>query len=325
MKFILSAFVIVFFLSCAANKQNEKFPPSWYLNAKQNDNNYIYGVGEGKTFLQAKSRALKVMSASLNVYVNFIINKQIIKVNNQLQSTYSKNIKANKEVKTKQIAFPNVKVVKKSHIKDVYFVMLKTNKRLLSKYKKDDFLYTHSKILNMYNSSNKQTKLKQIKTLLSLKKQITKAKHQAAIVYAIDNSFDYKKYFFIYQNIQNKLEKLQQNISIKIKIKNQYKTIKDELNIFLNSHQYNIVSADKYDMLIDIKIFDKSYKKGRWYISKLNMIITFRDKYNSLVISKKIRIDAKSVSGKNSSLIYASKKLGKKLQKLGAKKFLFYL
>ena len=324
MKFILSIILIgVYLSSCASSNRGGYYTPSWYLNPPQNDNSYLYGVGEGKNFSEAKSRALKVMSASLNVYVNFIINKHIIKTQNGLKSTYSNDIKNNVETKTKQIVFSNVKVVKKLHTKSGYYVLLKTNKQLLAKHKKDDFLYAHLKILNALKATKEKSKLKQLYTISPIKKQIKKAKKLAAIAYAADNNFDYKKYFFFYQEVSKNATLMQKSLKIKIKIDDKFKIIKDELSIFVNSNSYSLVDGNDYDMLINVRVFDSSIKDGRWHISKLNINMNFKDEDGVTISSKKIRVGAKSLSGKNSSLMYASRKFGDKLRKIGIKKLLF--
>ena len=74
--FSLFLFVIVgFILSSCSDKSNlvqkkEISYPSWYLNYNSSDNSYLYGMGEGMNFSEAKTNALSDLSSNLFVNIS---------------------------------------------------------------------------------------------------------------------------------------------------------------------------------------------------------------------------------------------------------------
>lgn len=108
---------ILFIIACAsANKRNDI--PSWYVNLKQNDSQYLRGIAEGDTLEEATRYALADAAARLIVSISSESNMIREENENSVNEEMRQNVRQNVE----KIDFSNFTVTKSEKIAEKYFI-----------------------------------------------------------------------------------------------------------------------------------------------------------------------------------------------------------
>lgn len=116
----ISALIVVLSLfSC--NTAKESVLPSWYVNPKNNDSSYLYGVGDGFSLHEAKSSALNDLAGKLSVVISsdatLISEENKISVNEELRRKINQSIA--------RIDFSNVEVANSTKIANRFYVEIR--------------------------------------------------------------------------------------------------------------------------------------------------------------------------------------------------------
>ena len=311
-------FIILNLQGCLSSKKVVKTVlPNWYLNAPQNNMNFLYGTGEAYTLEEAKTNALNNMSQKLVVSVQSSMNT----ITTTSSQSYDKKMIRDIKLEAKKITFTNYKVKKAINSGNSFFVLLSVNRDELFNQKMKEFKLLDTKINLKVTSINHKTKLEQIYGLEQLKPTISSAKNLAFIAYSINNDFDYQNYIVKYDKYMNNINQLKSEIIIKIQTNTKHNIFKNQLKSFLNKNNYK-VSSNNADVLI--KISNKSrYSRARgWQIVKTstNIDVLANDKSIS---TNTIYSVGRSTSNKENAIDSCGFNFKTKVNDIGLNKILF--
>jgi hypothetical protein len=119
----------IFFIGCNSSntpivllkKHKVQNLPSWYLNAPNNNQDFLYGVGAASTLSQAKNEALNSLASRL--FISVSSNTHFIKNSDSFENYSNIN---NQEIflEVEKIDLLNSKIEKSIKVNDEYFVLL---------------------------------------------------------------------------------------------------------------------------------------------------------------------------------------------------------
>lgn len=319
-------FMPFLFIACAnqpsleTNTSNEI--PAWYLNPTANSKVFLYGVGEGKSLQEAKNSALNDMASRLSVTVNSNVNqyKQSVSYNNSLGS-YQKNITENINVAVKAINFTNASIEQSNVVANSFFVLMKVSKQELFNSYKIAFDLSENTINTTLASNKNKPFLEQISTLQTLNDTIEKARSQALILNAINNTFDSNAYLMHYNTIQNNAASLKDQLRIKLSTNLTQKLFANEFIDVLNQDGYKIASTQPNVEIQLNSTLNDSMALG-WYIVKATTTISVISD-GKIVSNNNISSVGRSSSSKENALVNASKTFKLEVLKKGINSILF--
>jgi len=305
-KIFIYLFIVIWFMGCVgSNRYSVNNLPNWYLNAPQNSNQKIYGVGVGENLKSAKSSAFDDMASRLSVNVNSKY-QQTTKVDG---GNYNKTIKQKINIEVKKIAFTNSKVEKTTISGGKTYILISVDKKRLFDQIYGDLQSLDSIIGHIEYSSQKYSSLERIQTLKAMIPDLKKATSQVKMLKVIDSNFDETSYLEKYNKIQLMMKELNQNLSFTLKENSQNKPYLDEIASSIANLGYKITSNS--DLLIEVKIDGSHQKSKGWHIFKDRVAIFLKS--NGKILSSQI-VEAKGISvNEKKARINAIKKFGKKL------------
>lgn len=98
--------------------------PSWYINAKQNDQQYLYGVGEGFSATEANKAALSNLASRLYVTVS----SRSSSLSQENQFSFNEQSQQNIETETLPISFANYQVINSHNIGNKFYAQISIDK-----------------------------------------------------------------------------------------------------------------------------------------------------------------------------------------------------
>lgn len=156
-KYLLVISLILTFSNCSKDIENiakkEISYPSWYLNPPQNNQELLYGIGEGFTINEATKNALENLSSRLMVTISsntVSSSKSFTDYREYTTKTTTQDIKSEIE----KLSFNNYKVEDSLSMDRRIIVLLSSSKNDMTKtlqdqintlYKELDFINTNSK------------------------------------------------------------------------------------------------------------------------------------------------------------------------------------
>lgn len=119
------------FIGCATSY------PSWYIN-QEYQNNYIYGVGEGKSLNEAKSLALSDIAAQISLEIKSSLDiKNTYIMENDTQNIYKQN-NNDINISVDDIGLNNIEYTNIEEIKGIFYVKARIEKSALISKLNDD-------------------------------------------------------------------------------------------------------------------------------------------------------------------------------------------
>lgn len=319
---LLITIISAFILGCSASKEKTQNVtlPSWFVNPSAQDAQNLYGTSSAFTLEEAKKQALKNISSYLSLELNSSTNIQ----KSTSAGFYEKNITQNINSSTKKIQFTNSKIVQNKIIDSKFYVLVQVNKNKLFNENKNILENSDKNITNKINNSKNKSLLERIKTLSSLNQELKDSKDKAYILYAIDDSFDYKSYVSKYQNLLNEKDVLISKLIINVIDDSNNKSSKyfmNELINFFNNNSYK-VSTNNVNVKSKISVQLNYSKYKDWFITK--SITSIKIQANGKTISNNvIKAVGRSSSNQENANVSASIRFKKELKKLSINKILF--
>jgi len=316
-KKIIFIVLLSFFSGCGflAKKEanlNQQLP-SWYINSPSNNTIFIYGVGSGFDLDEAKQNALNNMSSRLIVSIKSSIETKKY----SSKSYYTKEVKQNIKLDTQKIKFNSVKIEKSSQVGDKIFVLVKVDREKLFNERLKEFKsYDREIELNLQNLEGKNI-LEQIIVLNKLKPKIVKNKQRAYIIYAINNDFDYSKYYKKYDNILNKINLLKSKIVFKVIATEDI--FKDAMINLINKNGFKVGKNNNILIRLDSNIRYSKYRG--WQIARVSTSIKLIAN-NKIYIEKTINSIGRSSSSHEEAKARAANEFKRKIEKIGLEKLL---
>lgn len=320
-KNIILFFILSFtFISCSTkeNKINTLSLPSWFIKPTYQDNKNFYAISSSYSIEEAKKQALNNISSYLSIEIKSSTNIQ----KNTSLGFYEKNVSQNINTYTKKLQFINAEIIKNEIIDSKFYVLVEVNKNKLFNENKN-ILDNSDRYINKKIEENKNLSiLEQIKNLTLLENTLKDSQDKAYILYAINNSFNYKKYISKYQKLLNKKESLIGKIIIKVNNNSSKDNLfKNELINLFNDNSYKI-SKNNFNVISEISTQINYSKYRDWFISKTLTNIKIYSN-NKIIASHTIKANGQSSSSPENANVSASLNFKKKIRKIGINKILF--
>ena len=311
--------IILFFANCSSGSSQNNYvqSPKWYLLTPNNTDEFLYGSGEGSNKQNAIDNSLQNMSTRLVVDISSAVQtKTISNTNNNYQKETIRNVK----VEAEKIRFNNYKIDNIENINKNYFVLSKVNRKELFQLKLDEFKLKDTNINTSYTTLKTKSKLEQIFKLEDMKNNLINGKHQAFVLYAINNKFNYKTFVKKYDKYINEIETLKSSVLVFVKSNEKDGFFKNEISDALNKNNYKISVNNDVQINLHNKIIHSKYKD--WFITKVSTTITTTTN-NKTLGNKIINSLGRSSSNKENALQSASKNFSKKIKQIGINNILF--
>jgi len=301
--FSLFFFVIIgFILSSCSDKTNhvkkkEILYPSWFLNYNTSDNNYLYGIGEGINFSEARTKALSDLSS--NLFVNISSSFETKSASNMDYREYiSKSSNLDMKSEIEDLDFSNYKVEKSKQLTpNSFIVLVKVSKYSLIKNLdlKKNLLFNNLVKLVNNNTLDKFLKLKKFK---NLKHDFEEYKNKFIILSSIDNSFDLKDYTNSVILLEDRINKLKENLSFNLILDRDSRVYESTIKNKISKLQLSLNGTNvSYTHNIFIKSNLTRKKSYGFFIIENQLNIGILNKNNQVVHNKTINL--KGVSTKN--------------------------
>lgn len=268
--------------------------PSWYISPKQNNNDYIYGISEGRTLEEATKSALAEMASRLMVTISSqsTINRE--EDNNIASEEMRQKITQNIE----NIDFANFEVSKSTEIDSRFYVEVKVDRNDFIRLQKEKIEFLKNQINNInlgLNDQNIVQKRSSLKKVLELAKQLE-------IIVRIADFDSLKSTLKIISDANNSLSKMNNKIEFYF-IFNSDQQIKNVVRSSLNKESISISSSEKNsENQIKIKISSSKNTKKIYgaFITKLK--IDFENiSNNKTVASNSIEFSGSSMISEEES------------------------
>ncbi len=312
--------LIILFNGCIGTKDKNINIPAWYINTPKNNNTFIYGSSNAYDLNEAKINALNDMASRLVVTVSSTINKHTTNSTIDLQKSYSKDVSQDINLEVEKIKFTNAIIEKNQLINNQFFLVMKVNRQQLFQQNLKDFTIIDEKIKNKLNSLSTLTTLIQIYQLQNLYPTLIKAKKQAYVLYAINNSFNHNKYISEYDDAINTISKLKNTITINVQEDNN-NLFKEEMINLLNKASYKTINAQANTNIKLKSIIIHSIYKG-WNIAKATITISIKTD-NKNISNKTLNIIGRSSSNEQNALANARLNFKRKINEIGLDYILF--
>jgi hypothetical protein len=296
--------------------------PSWYLNAPVNNDQFIYGEGEGDTLSEAKNNALNTMAAKLIVSVSSSMKTNTNTSTNGKYSSYNKDVSKSVKVDVEKMKFTNAKVYKNGTVGGKVYILMQVDRQELFANMKKEFDINDNRITKKYRSLKTHTVMEQINMLDQIYPDAISGKKQAIILNAINNKFDQSPFIEKYDNYIDEIAKLKNNITIKVVSNNKEGYFKDQLISMLNNEKYRVVNRRDCDITIKLNNKIKYNMARKWNIAKVTTTISVIS--NKKIVSNRIITSiGRSTTSRSSALDGASKIFTKKVKEQGLDKIIF--
>jgi len=186
----LLVLVCLYLLSgCASNSDNQG-APEWVLIPAQDSQEYMYGIGVGRSLEEAKQHALKEIASKFSVSVNSDTFHQQSLHNGQVDQLFTQNV----NTQVKNIEFSKVEQKRVEVINDQYFVEVAISKQEFVKEKKSKLAIITNEINTSLNDIEKRSKIEQLYGYNKIQANIRDAEPLLYLIAVADSDFDIEAY-----------------------------------------------------------------------------------------------------------------------------------
>ena len=331
-KIFLSAIVTLTILGCGGvtpqPKQTSSMP-SWYLNELPSTSSYYYGVGEGSSKEEAKSKALSNIAASISLIVSASME---VSATDSSDAGYSQESKSNVKSTTEKIKFTGVRVVNNAFVNGKFYTSVSVDRDILFNTQKKLLDNDYKKTLTLWNQMKKQgtfAVLKNSKKLESLVDTIL-LQPTLAILKSINPEFNATKYRDDILKIKSNLVDAKSHTLIYVKSDSKLSSYyKDIVKKYISAHGLTLVKTknqvrDKNNLLI-IEVSTKAKKKNvkssdprlrGASFAAVTVVLTTKNSQNKIVAQNRVNVTNISKDGLEEAKI-KTKKFEREIQRKG--------
>ncbi|MFC4892592.1 LPP20 family lipoprotein [Pseudofrancisella aestuarii] len=283
------------------NSIKENLPiyiPEWYINEINNNEEYIYGIGEGKSLAEATNNALANMIERLQVLVS---TNSILETSSN-NNSISQQLSLKTKTQTSNVIIQNYQIQNQQQINDRFYVQLKVNKLSAINEIKENIKNKGYEIDHDYKISANKDSLIKFKATENISKNISYIKNASITLLLLDSSIDIQPFLRDIVNYTNKFYDIKPNLKLYINKNSGY--FYAPLKKYLLSEGYNIVPNMEDANIIFIcknKKFLTSSDKGEYYISSKIEVIT-KENYTNNITTKIFNLEASSNNGRQETI-----------------------
>ncbi len=301
-KVVIYVLILVWFGGCIGSHLGSEIP-KWYLNTPNNNQN-LYGVGEGTDLKSAKAGAFNDMASRLSVEVNSKYEQ--IKV--ATAKSYSKNVKEQINLEVKRIGFTNSKVANSAVRGLKTYILMSVSRQELFNKIAGELRSGDSIIRNIEHYSQKHSSLERMLSLKSMLPQVKKAISQVKLLKVLDSKFDSLSYLSRYDKIFIEINEIDRNLAFSLK-NSLHELYQNEVASKIAKSGYKV--SEKSDLVIEIKVDESHQKSKGWNVYTHRVTVYLKS--NGKILSSQI-IKSKGISvNRQKAYMNAVQKFGKKL------------
>jgi len=324
-KFIIFFLGIFFFNSCVS--ATAKLKENWYDNPPADNELYFYGIGYGDNLEEAKRDALSQISSKISVNVASSFNSSVTANRIGDDEEVIKTTKNEVIAKSKSIEYTDVKVVKSTTIDGQKVVLVEVNREELL----ENYLRKLNKIDNeiklqwsfFKEANNPFEKLKIASKIDKLLKQTDSI---FPLLHILSVRFDDSKYLKRYQNYTKEIQKVKNNLKVKIVSDENSKPLAELIAEYLSNEGVKI--SPNYDVIIKIstkakkrkyKSTNEKFKKLTFALRKTTIVVY--DKNGNIISNTIYKTKEASPNGFKDAL-YKTTKYENKIKQKGVIDFI---
>ena len=231
--------------------------PKWYTQAPENDQRFIYGLGQGENRKQAISQALSDAVSTLNVSVSSRFSHSTTSVTQDGREDVSQKSNDEVEIATKKLTLNNYEIVEQEHMaNNTDVVMVRINKYEL-------YESLHAEIENSFKmlDASLQNKSDELELILIYRNYmgIIKQKMQTiGILKSLNPAFDADAFKAALKSVIEAHNKLIENKVFKLVIDDPYMIYTPSIRKRLMRDGVKVTTGDVYDYIINVTIEEKS-------------------------------------------------------------------
>jgi len=306
---------LIFLSACASSNKTDGAIPDWYISSPNNNNSYLYGVGQGYSLENATKSALENAASKLMVTISstssLLIEESRTDVNEEMRKQISQNIE--------KINFTGFEVEKSKKITNQYYILIKIPKTKFVKQQEEGLLALKTKISNLDKNSLNTNPIKRRNALTTINSLTKELEIKARILNGAGVKSNLDEILKLNTNYHNQLDKFSNEIEFYLtKNGNSYnqkarQIVKNALNKEKITVTNKVNSRNKNQIIlrIDIKSFSKEVYGN--YMTRLD--INFNNiAQNKTIASKSIQVTGGSVISKKQSAMAALKNLEEKIK-----------
>lgn len=317
-KIISSVALASLLAGCAGGMipNNQPQPPAWYFDNKQNNQVFMYGVGEGSTLEDSKAMALSAISSSIIVSVS----GEMTKTTKSSGDFYSNSVKNDLKVELSKITFPNPIIEKKEVLGGKFYLLVKVNKTELFETILKELDVADSAMKTKYEQlAPVSSKLERIYGLKQLTQGIKGATNKANILSSLSKDFDLKSYIERYEQYKTELDNLKN--SLNIVVSGTESSFNDSVTSLLNANGFR-ANQNSVDVKIETVNNTRYSEAQGWKIAKVTSTVKI---YANTKILNSFSIESvgRSSSNNENALADATRSFKTSLEKKGIDSLLF--
>lgn len=263
-----SAAITILLISSYASVSKANDVPSWFVNLKQNDSQYLRGVAEGDTLEEATRYALADAAARLLVSISSESNM----IREENQNSVNEEMRQNVRQNVEKIDFSNFAVTKSEKIAEKYFIEVEIDRSQFINEQKEKLGFVEKKLSNLEKNSATKNPLQKRNDLIKSLALGKELELRARILSGAGENINLKEKLSHLATLENELNK----VTDKIEFFFDPSSAKDVTRIIRNAlNQEKIAvanvrkSSDSGQIKIKISSSSKNEQIYGAYITKL--------------------------------------------------------
>jgi hypothetical protein len=287
------AVIILFIASCTKNSGQVAEIPSWFVAAKQNNNENLYGVAEGYTLEEATRYALADAAARLMVSISS--NSNLIREENQ--SSVNEEMRQQVRQNVEKITFTGFQVTRSTQAGQRFFVEIQIARQPFINEQKQEISSLERQIQDLDKNSAAKNIIQRRNALVKIVGLGKELELKSRIIAGASENIDLEEKLKYIASFQNQLEKLSDNIEFYFEI-NSPKEITQIIRNNLNREKIKIAlrrnNSNPNQIVIKVKTNSRSNKIYEAFMTKLEI------DFESLAAEKVLASNSVEVSGSSS-------------------------
>lgn len=282
-KIIVLTATLFLFSACSSKKEiivKEMSYPTWYINPIENDDNYLYGIGEGKNLDEASKKALINISSKLSTSISSssnIYEKSYTTYREYIQKDVTQNINTN----TENLTYQNYQLDKSEKIKyNQFFVRVKVEKQnLINNLKKEVETLINDSIKKEKDLLQKDS-LTRYFEYLDIYNSFYKKQNKVQILKILDTNYNDKIFYNYVDKIKEKIFINKSKISFNIENKTYSEIVSNKIKEELTNKKFEERTSIKAPFKINISSNINKKESHGIYIVDNNISVKIFNKKN---------------------------------------------
>lgn len=314
---------LVFVNACSStsvNNDQDSKAPSFYIKARQNNSESLYGVAEGFSLEEATKSALADLASRLIVSISSETTLTRQEDNNNAHEEMRQKVKQSVE----KISFNNFKTSKSEKIENKFYIEVEVERQPFINEQKERVAFIEKKISDLDKNSQGKNPIQRRNSLIKINELAKELELKSMIIRGSGDVFNLKDKLALIAKYQNELEKSSDNIEFFFDSASP-KEIVQIIRSALNKEKLKIASKlnknDDNQVVIKIENFSKTNHIYEAFMTKTK--IDFENlSQGKILASNSLEVTGSSTLSEKESFNASLKSLEEKIEKDGVLKVL---